>query len=485
VPPKTIPVTVKSYCKFSAKVFAECSHGFSVRFSAPSASQVGRNQSTFLRKVRMGVLLLILFLPVPYAPGALQDIIRSGTGIGQERTRLAVPIFRATPEAAAVMKTFDETLWNDLDYAGIFDLVSRSFYPLSLPAAPTEVKADEWSKPPASAHMLSIGNAGLSGQQLAIQGWLVDTGNATEPVVFGKQYQEEATNDGARLAAHKFADDIIFRLGGGIPGIAESKIAFIRRASPRVKELWMMDYDGANQKQITHLNTICLTPAISLDGNTVAFTTYLKNNPDIMVFSLLTSKPLAFFNRSGLNTTPTWSPDGAKLAFTSSVTGDPEIYVGDSRGEHTKRLTFTRGVDISPAWNPKTGNQIAFVSDRSGKPQIYTMDADGTNVTQVVSGGNQALDPAWSPNGRLLAFTWDAGGEYDIYLLDVATQQFVQLTKDLRRNEHPSWSPDNRHIVFQSNRTGVAEIWSMLADGTKPRQLTFQGENSEPVWSSK
>lgn len=434
---------------------------------------------------------------------APQDIIKSGTGIGQGRTRLAVPVFRSTPEAAELMKTFDDTLWNDLDYAGIFEMVSRSFYPLPLPGTPaevfhvvkqkpvrrgkpaTEIRESEWTKSPADAQMVALGNAVLNGQQLAIQGWLVDPANLTQPEVFGKQYQEEATTDGARLAAHKFADEIIFRLGGGIPGIAESKIVFIRRSSPRAKELWIMDYDGAHQKQITHLNTICLTPAISLDGDTVAFTTYLRNNPDIMVFSLLTNKPLAFFNRAGLNTTPTWSPDGKQLAFTSSVTGDPEIYVGDLRGEHAKRLTFARGVDISPAWNPKTSNQIAFVSDRSGKPQIYIMDSDGSNVTQVVSGGNQALDPAWSPNGRLLAFTWDAGGEYDLWLLDVGTRQSVQLTKDLRRNEHPSWSPDDRHIVFQSNRTGTAQIWSMLADGTKPRQLTFQGENSEPVWSSK
>ncbi|MBI2817488.1 MAG: Tol-Pal system beta propeller repeat protein TolB [Acidobacteria bacterium] len=428
-------------------------------------------------------VFLALLIATGAAQGAQQDIIKSGTGIGQAKTRLAVSNFRATPETSELMRTFDEVLWNDLDYAGIFDLVSRSFFPLSMPSNPAEVKAQEWSRPPASAQMLAIGNASTNGQQLFLQGWLIDPANAGEPVVFGKQYQEEATKDGARLAAHKFADDIILRLGGGIPGISQSKILFIRRMSPRVKELWIMDYDGSNQKQITHLNTICLTPALSLDGTQVAFTTLHDNR--IVVFSLLTHKPLPFFNRIGLNTTPTWSPDGTKLAFTSSVTSDPEIYVGDSRGQQVKRLTFARGVDISPAWNPKTGNQIAFVSDRSGRPQIYMMDADGANVTQVVRGGSQALDPAWSPNGRLLAFTWDAGGEYDIHLLDVATQQIVQMTKDLRRNEHPSWSPDNRHIVFQSTRTGTAQIWTMLADGTKPRQLTFQGENSEPVWSSK
>jgi TolB protein len=449
---------------------------------------------------RTALLLFVVLLSLESAPASPQDMIRSGTGVGQEKTRVAVPNFRVTADAAEVMKTFDDTLWNDLDNSGIIELVSKSFFPTQQPATPADVfrtemqkpergrrevpvKVSDWARPPANAHMVALGNGNVNGKQLTIQGWLVDPGNAEHPEVFGKQYQEEATKDGARLAAHMFADEIIYRLGGGIPGIAESKIVFIRRGGPRVKELWMMDYDGSNQKQITHLNKTCLTPAISQDGTMVAFTQLEDNH--LMVFSLLTNKLLPFSNRVGLNTTPTWSPDGSQLAFTSSVTGDPEIYVGDSRGEHAKRLTFVRGVDISPSWNPKTGNQIAFVSDRSGKPQIYTMDADGTNVTQVVNGGNQALDPAWSPNGRLLAFTWDAGGEYDIWLLDVATKQMVQMTKGLRRNEHPSWSPDNRHIVFQSNRTGVAQIWTMLADGSKPRQLTFQGENSEPVWSSK
>lgn len=427
------------------------------------------------------ILTLLLFVRI----GSAQGLIQTGTDQGLEKTRIAVSNFRAAPDSAELIRTFDEVLWNDLDYSGICEMISRSFYPLTLPSVPGEVNGSEWTKAPASAKMLALGNAAMSGNQLLVQGYLVDPGNATQPLVFGKQYREEPTKEGARLAAHKFADEIIFQLGGGVPGIAQSKIVYIRRSSPQTKEVWIMDYDGANQKQITHLNSIALTPALSLDGTQVAFTSYAKKNPDIAVFSLLTGKQLPFFNRSGLNTTPTWSPDGKQIAFTSSVTGDPEIYLGDSRGQSAKRLTFARGVDISPAWNPKTGNQLSFVSDRTGRPQIFVMDADGTNVSQVVSGGNQALDPAWSPNGRLLAFTWDAGGEYDIYFMDVASKQTVQMTKNLRRNEHPSWSPNSRHIVFQSSRTGKAQIWSMLADGTHARQLTFDSENSEPVWSMK
>lgn len=435
----------------------------------------------------------VSFLVLTAASGALfaqNAAIETGISEGVQKPRVAVPNFYANVNPAApadtsLVRVFDAVLWNDLENSGIVDLVSKSFYPKAIPSRPVGLNLAEWSAAPANAHMLVMGNATRSGEQMIIEGWLLDARSPQAPPVITRRFAEANTERAVRAAAHKFANEIITRLSGGIAGIAESRIAFVRRASPSVKEIWMMDYDGSNQEQITRLGTISLTPAISVDGTQIAFTTYLKKNPDIMVMSLLTGQPLAFFNRKGLNTTPSWSPDGTKLAFTSSVTGDPEIYLGDLRGNNATRLTFARSVDIQPAWNPKTGAQIAFVSDRSGHPMIYMMDSEGANVSQLVQGGSQALDPAWSPNGRLLAFTWNQDGAYDIYLMDVATKQIVQLTRGQGRNEHPSWSPDNRQIVFQSNRTGKPQIFSMLANGTKLRQLTFQGENTEPVWSSR
>ena len=61
-----------------------------------------------------------------------------------------------------------------------------------------------------------------------MQGWLYDVkSTTTSPQVLGKQYNDNATSDAVRVIAHKFADEIIFRLGGGIAGIAESKIYFV------------------------------------------------------------------------------------------------------------------------------------------------------------------------------------------------------------------------------------------------------------------
>ena len=139
-------------------------------------------------------------------------------------------------------------------------------------------------------------------------------------------------------------------------------------------------------------------------------------------------------------------------------------------------------------WNPRTGAQIAFVSDRGGVPQVYAMDSSGANVRRVSGGGGDAVQPAWAPNGQLLAFSWTRGyapGNYNVFVLDVASGELIQLTHGAGRNEHPSFSPDGRHLVFESDRRGGRQIFSMLADGTRVRQLTNSGINSSPVWGPR
>ncbi len=167
--------------------------------------------------------------------------------------------------------------------------------------------------------------------------------------------------------------------------------------------------------------------------------------------------------------------------------GNPELFVADSNGGRPKRITYSTGGSTSPAWNTKTGQQVAFVSDRGGTPQIYMMDADGGNIAKVdLPDMGYVIDPAWSPNGQLLAFSWRRpDGNYDIYVMDVVSHQLLQLTRDAGRNERPSWAPDGRHLVFESTRTGSRQIWTMLADGSEPRQLTTVGENESPNWSNQ
>lgn len=431
--------------------------------------------------------LLFILLTLPFSQVVAQDQIKTGTNLGAP-IRLAVPDFKqanADPGNGPLLTAFDQTLWYDLDNAGIFDMVAKSFYPAGTPGAPNDIKLDTWSTPPANAAMLAFGNLGVASGKVDVQGWLYDVKNPTSPQILGKQYRENATTDNARLIAHRFANEIITRLGG-MPGVAESKIYFISQRTGH-KEVWCMDYDGANQHQLTKLGSVALSPRVSPDNSRVAFSA-LGSSWQIKMYSLDLGRLVSFPHFGGGNYSPAWSSDGTKIAFSSSMgTNASEIFIADSSGAAPRRLTNGK-TDVSPVFNPKTNTQIAFVSGRSGLPQIYIMDADGSNVQRVTNQG-YAVSPSWSPNGLLLAFSWVRNygpgilGGADLYVMDVASRQIVQLTHDGGRNDFPSWSPDGRHIVFESTRSGTEQVWSVLADGTHLQQLTRQGRNSQPNWS--
>ena len=448
-----------------------------------------REQGVFRASICAGILA-VLFGVIPTF--AQQDKFQGVVTQGVERVRIAVADFKpanADPNTGPLLSTFNNVLFSDLQNAGIFDVVSKSFNPLQVPGTPQEVTLDAWGNPPTNAAMVAFGNLGVSGGQISVFGWLDDVKNTVSPQVLGKQYREDATQDNARLIAHRFADEIIFRLGGGIPGIAESKVVFVSSRSG-TKEIWMMDYDGNGERQITKLGSVSLSPRISPDSSRIAFVELGKRSVNIRMYSLELNRAVTFPAIGGTTISPAWSPDGLRLAFSSSRTGDPEIYVSNASGGELTRLTESHGPDVSPVWNPKTGGQIAFISGRSGLPQLYIMASDGTNVQRMTDTG-YAVSPSWSPNGQYLVFAWSRRygpgipGAQDIYIMDVASKTWAQLTHDAGSNDFPSWSLDGRHIVFQSNRAGTTQIWTMLADGTQQHQLTRTGQNTQPNWSWK
>jgi TolB protein len=447
---------------------------------------------TFTRLSLLRIILALALACFSLArPSAAQDWFKTGTGLGVTKARLALPdtVARST-FAQPLPKTFHDVVWADLDYSGIVDMVSPSFYPTQMPGQPSELKADDWAAAPASAYMVAYGNLSTDASGIAFAGYLADVHNPTAPLALQKIYRGAATDADARRMAHQFADDIIGVLSGGQPGIAQTKIAYASERNGN-KEIWVMDYDGANQQQVTHLKSIALTPRWSPDATRIAFTCFAPyrgvTSAQICLYSAVSDRLISFPRYRGTNGSPAWSPDGSEIAFMSSLNGDPEIYVSDTTGAHLRRITFAAGVSTSPAWNPKTGKQMAFVSDRAGSPVLYLANSDGSDVEKLnLPDMGYVIDPAWSPNGQLLAFSWRRpSGNYDIYAMDIVSRQLVELTRDAGRNERPSWAPDGRHIVFESTRTGTRQIWSMLADGSQPHQLTYEGQNESPSWSSK
>ena len=413
--------------------------------------------------------------------------------MGQGKIRLAAADFKpvgADPQLPPLKAVFDSTLFNDLGSAGIFDLVSKSLAPQAMPGSPQEMALSQWTAAPANAQMVAFGAVSATNGRLVVYGWLFDASAPANPQVLAEQYNEAASEDMARTIAHRFADAIIQRLGGGIDGICQTKVYFVSNRTGS-KEIWVMDYDGANQHAVTHLGTISMSPRVSPDNSRLAFSSLGNQGWAIRMFSLDLGRAVSFpAGTMGVtNLSPAWAPDGSRIAFSSDRSGHPEIWVVDASGANPHRLTsFAR--DVSPVWNPRTGTQIAWVSGRTDEPQIYIMDQDGANVQRMTDSG-YAISPSWSPNGAMLAFSWnrkygpgDPGGQ-DIYVMDIASKKWLQATHEAGNNDFPSWSPDGRHLVFQRQIGHRVQLWSMLADGTQEHQLTYVGDNSMPNWSWK
>jgi TolB protein len=431
-----------------------------------------------MRRTVISVIVIAIFiLPVIFLPraGAQQsqdDLKRQiGTIIVTPGSGPSLAVADFQPRAGGgsnvdqVLATFNDTLWNDLKFAGISNLVGKSLYPKTKVADPATLRYEEWTGDPVKADYVAFGS--VTGATSS-QGFLFD-------VKTQQQLLTASLSGDARDMAHQFADQIV-KLLTGQDGIAQSKIAYIAN-----REVYLIDYDGYGARQFTRDGSIALFPSLSLDGKRLAYVSYRSGHPNVVIRGE-DGLIIGSTQFKGTTTSPSVGPDG-RVAFASSKDGDSmEIYVANSDGSGARKLTRTRNaVNISPRWNPKTGREIAFISDRGGSPQIYLIDADGTNERPLLSLGGHMDSPAWSPDGRFIAFTWDGGGGFHIYLADVASGQVLRLTRE-GRNENPTWSPDSRHLAFQSNRTGRWEIWAMHIDGSEPRQLTRTGGRS-PSWA--
>ena len=311
-----------------------------------------------------------------------------------------------------------------------------------------------------------------------LEGFVYDSGS--DEVVGGKRYVGSPSV--VRLMAHRFVDELVFRYTGE-PGIARTKIAYVAQQGS-ARELFVMDYDGYDARQLTADGFLNLMPQWSPDRRFLVFTAYRdRNTQTIDMIELATGKRWTLISLGGLNITPALSPDGNFLAFASSHEGNSELYRLDTRTKAIQRLTVNPSGDLSPSWSPN-GRELVFVSDRGGGPQLFLIGSDGTNVRRLTFEGDYNAAPAWSPRGNWIAYVCRTQKEYKICLISPDGQKRMQLTTGPGIDDSPSWSPDGRHLVFSSMAEGKSHIYMIDADGKDLERLTFQGtHNSAPSWS--
>ena len=428
--------------------------------------------------------------PAPRPPQTQQptEIATAITGDPGTPPRYAVPDFVAlTPDATDAARTIGQVLWDDLNFEREFYLIPRDTY-ATIPAARSadQVPFDAWRE--LGADGLVFGTVSGSGASVRVEVRLYNV--RSRQSVFAKEYTGSGGNP--RLYAHTMADEI-HQQQRALRGVARTKLAFSSDRNREkltgtvenrdTKEIYITDYDGANQRRITVNRQLNITPVWSPDARAIAYTSYRRGYPDIFIALIYQGTQETPTNNRGQNWLPIYSPDGSRIVFTSNRDGNPELYVMNRDGSDVRRLTQHPEIDTTPTWSP-SGEQIAFTSDRSGSPQIYVMNADGGNVRRLTTNESYADRPTWSPPPfNEIAYAGQTGRGYDIKVYDFATGQTRQITFGEGSNESPAYAPNGKHIAFSSTRAGRIQIFTIDRDGRGLKQITRDGDNQTPAWS--
>jgi Tol biopolymer transport system component len=174
-------------------------------------------------------------------------------------------------------------------------------------------------------------------------------------------------------------------------------------------ELFLMDSDGNNVRQITDRPGTDLPPSWLPDSSRIVWSgTTVPSDPSQTATSVLFMMDVASgqITELGEGSDPVWSPDGRHIAFVLAEKPPPgvlrlqtnlDIYTFNVETGERTQLTQDRASDEWPTWSPD-GQRIAFVSTRdNAQGEIYVMNADGSDIRRLTDNDLAEAMLAWAP----------------------------------------------------------------------------------------
>lgn len=268
---------------------------------------------------------------------------------------------------------------------------------------------------------------------------------------------------------------------------ASSQTVSPQTGSPQSgSQIWVMDADGRNPRQITRISTEASGPLVSPDGKHIVFLSNVY--PDCR--PIVTSFDDAC-NKHNLDADAK-SPVKARI-YTSLLYRHwnewkgkrrQHLMVVDTDGSGLMDLTpfpydvppFSLGGLPGYAISPDS-TELAYVANNdaelavSTNSDIFAVPLAGGDSKRITLNPGADDGPLYSPDGKYLAFRsqFRPGYESDRWRLNVlerATGKTTNLTESLDRwVESFTWSPDSTRLFFTVTDRGRTELQMIAANG--------------------
>lgn len=178
---------------------------------------------------------------------------------------------------------------------------------------------------------------------------------------------------------------------------------------------------------------------------------------------------------------PALSADGQWLAWGATTDGNAEIWLARADGSAPRRVTTDPTDDTAPAFLPD--GRLSWIATRQGLPRVWVSDLSGAGAQPLRGDAAGAeLAVAWSTTGIAAISTSPNPGELDLTLVK-ADGTVLAAFDGPGPAEHPAFSPDGAEVAFTMVREGVVGVWAARVDGTGLRRVTTgPGPDWLPRW---
>jgi acylaminoacyl-peptidase len=261
-----------------------------------------------------------------------------------------------------------------------------------------------------------------------------------------------------------------------------------------LSNLWMINFDGSNNRPLTTGNSNDFYPRWSHDGKNII---YKSNRSDekmkLYMMWMDTKESVALTNTTEVPGAVAWSYDDKHLAFNMFVPKQHESIVKmPSKPEGAKWNTPPIYIDDMNY----RGDGQGYL--KSGNMQLFTLPIEGGTPRQLTFTDFDHGAPIWSKNNAMLYFSANfhkpeemEPQDSEIHQLNISNGTIKPLTKRYGPDNDPVLSPDGSQIAytgFDDTYQGyqITNLHIMNADGSKATSITtdFDRDVQDVEWSS-
>jgi len=241
--------------------------------------------------------------------------------------------------------------------------------------------------------------------------------------------------------------------------------------SPRAEDVYIVNADGSGLLQLTDSPQSDFDPALSPDGQQIAYRHQDGMDPtaEVYVVGADGSRAHDVSNQDSADWGPNWSPDGRSVLWNCQRDLSYGLRACLASPDGTGLDVIPADIWVEyPAWSPD-GTRVAFMSQELGASgndpdyNIYVMNADGTGIIRLTDAPGSDGFPSWSPDGTEIAFSTtrddcrnsdaadclssgDIGPYHTLYLMNGDGSDQHRISD--RFAQFVDWSPDGSYLVF-------------------------------------